>query len=318
MKNERELLSRSKIIYDLTKEIVENETKANKRFYNWAYHETWMLQDFPKTLASKKAYELFYNKYKKDIRNCDWFNKEISESRDDKNRRLFMHEHLTTSEDFKQELIYLYKQNKLSVEKVKDLILQQRVCWITREEDDLLRKKYKSHRPNPLHSYKECGIEIYDEENEDLSNIMIPTFTIEKSLPNMPFIENISHTIMENIKTSIMQKFPNFYAHYSPSYIQIWKKTWNNQGKRGVHFELSPQKSKGFNDILGKDQFTISFKFHNENNTPNLPKTKVYFRREYSFLEKSIQNSIELLLNDIQKIINTDELNIDEAHKRLS
>ena len=43
-------------------------------------------------------------------------------------------------------------------------------------------------------------LEIYDEKNEDLSNIMVPTFTIEKSLPNMPFIENISQTIMENIK----------------------------------------------------------------------------------------------------------------------
>lgn len=178
MKNERELLSRSKVVFDLTKEIVENNTPANKRFFYWAYHETWMLQDFPKILASKKAYELFYDKYKKDIRDYDWFSKETTESRDHKNKRMFMHEHLTTSEDFKQELIHLYKQNNLSVEKVKDLILQQRVCWITREEDDALRKQYKSHRPHPLQAYKECGIEIYDEEHEDLSNIMIPTFNL--------------------------------------------------------------------------------------------------------------------------------------------
>ena len=68
---------------------------------------------------------VFYDKYKRDIRNYDWFSKETTESRDNKNKRMFMHEHLTTSEDFKQELIYLYKQNKLSVEKVKDLIAKQ-------------------------------------------------------------------------------------------------------------------------------------------------------------------------------------------------
>ena len=318
MKNERELLFRSKIIYDLTKEIVENNTKANNRFYNWAYHETWMLQDFPNVLASKKAYELFYNKYRKDIRNYDWFSQKVSKIRDNKKKKIFVHEHLTTSEDFKQELIYLYKQNKLSVEKVKDLILQQRVCWITREEDDLLNKKYKKHRNNPLQAYKECGIEIYEEENEDLSNVMIPSFTFEEPSTETHLPNTNSIKIMETIKNSIMQRFPNFNAHYSSSYIQIWKKTWNNQGKRGVHFELTPQKSKGFGGILGKDQFIISFKFHNENNTPNLPKTKVYFKREYSFLEKSISSSIESLLNDIQKIINTDELIVDEVYKNLS
>ena len=167
MKNERELLSRSKIIYDLTKEIVENNTPANKRFFYWAYHETWMLQDFPKILASKKAYELFYNKYKRDIRNYDWFSKETTESRDNKNKRMFMHEHLTTSEDFKQELIYLYKQNKLSVEKVRDLILQQRVCWITREEDDLLRKKSRT-------------VDVIDEKIVEILEDIIKNSTFEE------------------------------------------------------------------------------------------------------------------------------------------
>ena len=179
---ERELNVRSNMIYNMTKEVVENDTDANKRLFFWLCHETWMLKKFPKFLTSKKAYEMFYAMYKQDIRNFGWADSKVEKCKNSNKKRQFMHEHLTTTNDFKNELVYLYKKGLLTVDKVKDLILQQRICWITREEDDILThtKTYKDHRPNPLLAYKECGIEIYECEKADLSNIMIPTFDIAK------------------------------------------------------------------------------------------------------------------------------------------
>lgn len=327
---ERELDVRCKIIYDMTKEIVENRTKANSRLFYWAYHETWMLKLFPKCLASKKAYELFFEKYKKDIRECDWFNQAILECRDDKDKRLFMHEHLTTSEDFKQELIYLYKNNQLSVEKIKELISQQRVCWITRDEDDKLNKSgYNKHRPDPLAAYTECGIEIYDAENADLSNIMKPSVHPQKykTTAEKYFEETLKDSkiavesieIMIKIANKISSTFPNFNVHTASSYVQIWKKTWNNRGKKGIHFELAPQQVHDFDRIAGKENFVITFKLHNEANTqhimPQIPRTKVYFKKEYSFLKNDLDSSIEQLIKDIARIISIDENTIDNAHQ---
>lgn len=323
---ERELDTRCKIIYDLAKEVVENNTDANTRFFYWAYHETWMLKAFPKCLASKKAYSLFYNKYHKDIREFDWFSKETTYWKDDNNKRQFMHEHLTTSDDFKNELIYLYKKNELTVNKIKDLISQQRICWITREEDDVLRKTktYKHHRPNPILAYKECGIEIYDAENEDLTNIMIPTFSQDGGYKNNIImlddepLKNNSINLLEKIKNAIIKDFPNYCVHYSLSYIQIWKNTWNNEGKKGIHFELTPQKSRGFQSLFCSEQFYITFKLHNETNTCKLLpqiKNKTYFKQSFCFLPHSIESSIGKLIGFIHKIINIDENDIDLAHK---
>ena len=202
-------------------------------------------------------------------------------------------------------------------EKVKELFFQQRVCWVTREEDDVLNhtKTYKSHRPNPLEAYKECGIEIYELEKEDLSNIMIPTF----SKPNE--LSDKSEKLMNLIKSEIIKMFPEYCVHWSASYIQIWKNSWNNRGKQGVHFELRPYKSQGFKCIHGNDKFAISFNLHNETNTRDIIKgveRKNYFKKEYSFLGQEIPSSIKMLLEDIQKIINLDEHKVDLAHKNFS
>ena len=52
----------------------------------------------------------------------------------------------------------------------------QRLCWITKEENSILSQKgYKKHRNNPLKAYKNCDICIYDEEKENLKNIMKTT-----------------------------------------------------------------------------------------------------------------------------------------------
>ena len=236
-----------------------------------------------------------------------------------------MHEHLTTSEDFKQELIYLYKNNQLSIAKIKELIGQQRICWITREEDDILKgtKTYKSHRPNPLLAYKECGIEIYEEEKADLDNIMIPTFDSDTNKIRTEDFScnsiNDSKKLLEEIKNEISKNLTNFNIHYSMSYIQIWKSNWNNQGKRGLHFELSPQRNKGFSNIYGNEEFVITFKLHNEENNfnfmPQIPKTKFYFKKQYSFSKQSIKKSIKELIIDVKKMIDIDESNIDMAHE---
>ena len=74
---ERELNVRSNMIYNMTKEVVENDTDANKRLFFWLCHETWMLKKFPKFLTSKKAYEMFYAMYKQDIRDFGWADSKV-------------------------------------------------------------------------------------------------------------------------------------------------------------------------------------------------------------------------------------------------
>ena len=325
--NENELESRARIIYDTVKEVVENPTEANKRLFKWACHEIWMLKAFDRVLTSKKAYQMFYEIYKKDIRDFDWFDGKISKIKDNNGKRMFMQEHLTTTDDFKNELIHLYKNNELSVQKVKQLILQQRICWITREEDNKLNAKgYRKHRDNPLEAYKDCEIEIYESDKASLNNLMIPSFelpkksggrkreTVKAKQPSE--ISNETIELLETIKSKMMSELPDFNVHYSMSYFQIWKKTWNNQGKRGIHFELKPQKT--FGKILGIEKFRITINLHNEDNTrdvmPQIPRSQMLLKKEYSFLKQDTDNSINALIQDVKRQISLHEKEIDNAH----
>lgn len=326
--SERELDVRCKILYDLTKEYVENASRATSRLFYWAYHETWMLMAFPKVLASKKAYNLFFEKYKEDIREYGWFSGKIEDCREDNKKRTFMHEHLTTSEDFKRELIYLYENDSLNIDKIKTLLLQQRVCWVTREEDDRLNAMgYRDHRADPLQAYKECGIEIYEAEKEDLGNVMIPSVSLVKT----PKIKGLSEgqkveaglsiKLLERIREVVSIKLSDFNFHYCMSYIQIWKKSWNNRGKTSVHIELTTNSKHGFYNLVGNDALSITFRLHNEVSSrglfPQIPKSKKYMVKEYSFLNENLDRSINELVDDIKKIILIDEQQIDLAHQKL-
>ena len=170
---ERELNFICDIIVRLTKENAENPTPAIKRLFRWAYHETWMLKSFSRPLASKKAFDYFYEKTGQDIRDFGW-----DDTVKDKNGQRFlvrkdcMHEHMIPSSMIEKMLMKEFKQGTLTIEKVKDIISKQRICWILREEDEELdRRGYRSYRANPMDAYMDVGIELYDEDTTRLKKM---------------------------------------------------------------------------------------------------------------------------------------------------
>lgn len=180
---ERELDTWCKLILDYTKERVENDSVATRWIFDTATHDEWVLSMFPKHLASVEAYNQFYELTGEDIRNFNWNSKaRTKEGKSITVHKIFVDEHMTTAHDFKYELIYLYQKGELSVGKIKQLISKQRLCWITKEEDKKLNKNgFRNHRQNPIEAYKTCGIEIYDTNNENLDDIMKPTFSFVTS-----------------------------------------------------------------------------------------------------------------------------------------
>lgn len=76
----------------------------------------------------------------------------------------------------------------LNIQKIKELISKQRLCWITKDENKQLNALgYRKHRENPLKAYEDCGIEIYDRENEDLNDIQTNphSITVSSKLKNI-------------------------------------------------------------------------------------------------------------------------------------
>ena len=177
MDEQRELNFWSKLLLDVTKETIENNSNAVKQIFRQLTRESWKLNTFQKNLASTKAYNEFYDLTGQDIRNFNWTSKVKTKQGETKRvEKMFKFEHLTTASDFQKELIHLYRSNLLTIEKIKELLQTQQICWITIEEDKELNKKYLKHRPNPLQAYKECNIDIYQLENVNPEKIMKPTF----------------------------------------------------------------------------------------------------------------------------------------------
>ena len=56
---EQELNVWCNTLYNYTKQMAENPTRANKWIFDKASHDEWILSKFPKHLSSVKAYNLF-------------------------------------------------------------------------------------------------------------------------------------------------------------------------------------------------------------------------------------------------------------------
>ncbi len=228
MKNydkERELNVWCKCILDYTKERVENDSVATRWIFDRVTHDEWVLSLFPKHLASVEAYQQFYQLTGKDIRNYDW-NSTIKTKNGEVIivHQLFVDEHLTTAHDFKYEIISLYKKGELTIEKIKELISQQRLCWITKEENKNLTKNgFGIHRVDPLKAYELSGIKIYDVEKENLQ-IMKPTFSRSESkiLPNLSSPIDIFNKLKNYFSNNLFdgKKFIfNFYENEAYAWI---------------------------------------------------------------------------------------------------
>lgn len=157
----RELDFCVKQLIDWTKEYIENKTNYIAYCFRYIYRDIWLLQSSEKYLASEKAYNDFFELTKKDIREFNWSNKVKINNKSVYVYSLFVAEHMTTANDFKNSLIDLYNKNKLNSTEVKKLIQKQQLCWITKEENIELNKHgFSKHRPDPDKAYEICGIKI--------------------------------------------------------------------------------------------------------------------------------------------------------------
>lgn len=79
--------------------------------------------------------------------------------KDVKGRSRLVYEHTTPISEFFYQLLKCKSVDEVGFK----LLDYSGVCWITREENDILSKKFKSKRPNGWKQcYKECGIELAD------------------------------------------------------------------------------------------------------------------------------------------------------------
>ena len=114
------------MLYDYTCAMIDNPTVANKWIFDRASHDEWVLSKFPKHLASINAYNEFYNLTGQDIRNFDWLSYvKIKNGTKICVHQYFVDEHLTTAFDFKNRLLELCAENKLTIDKIKEILLNK-------------------------------------------------------------------------------------------------------------------------------------------------------------------------------------------------
>jgi hypothetical protein len=59
-----------------------------------------------------------------------------------------------------------------------------------------------------------------------------------------------SYNIRDLLVSSLSEAFPTFRVHFAPSYIQIYKDSWPNKSKTGIHFEIQPSRDIKFDSLL--------------------------------------------------------------------
>lgn len=250
MDKEKDYDTWCKMLLDYTQAMVHNPTVANKWIFDRASHDEWVLSKFPKHLASVKAYNEFYDLTGKDIRDFDW----LSSVKTNDGTKIvvyqhFVDEHMTTAFDFKTKLLELCEEGKLDVEKIKELIAMQRLCWITKDENKQLNALgYRKHRENPLEAYEDCGIEIYDKENEDLDNIQTNPHGITSSsklgeiCPELE-IEVSEMRDEEKIRRDFFDKLAQYFKENNSDFVVKYKNNCE-------HFDVRKTSDLSFNKIM--------------------------------------------------------------------
>ena len=239
-----------KMLLDYTQAMVHNPTVANKWILDRASHDEWVLSKFPKHLASVKAYNEFYDLTGKDIRDYDW----LSSVKTNDGTKIVVHqhfvdEHMTTAFDFKTKLLRLCEEGKLDIQKIKELISKQRLCWITKDEDKQLNAQgYRKHRENPLKAYENCGIEIYDKDNEDLDNIqtnphdITTSSKLKKICPELE-IEVSGMRDDEKIRRDFFDKLAQYFKENNSDFVVKYKNNCE-------HFDVRKTSDLSFNKIM--------------------------------------------------------------------
>ena len=250
MDKEKDYDTWCKMLLDYTQAMVHNPTVANKWIFDRASHDEWVLSKFPKHLASVKAYNEFYDLTGKDIRDFDWLSSvKINDGTKIVVHQHFVDEHMTTAFDFKTKLLKLCEEGKLDIQKIKELISKQRLCWITKDEDKQLNAQgYRKHRENPLKAYENCGIEIYDKDNEDLDNIqtnphdITTSSKLKKICPELE-IEVSEMKDEEKIRRNFFNKLAQYFKEKNSDFVVKYKNNCE-------HFDVRKTSDLSFNKIM--------------------------------------------------------------------
>lgn len=134
---------------------------------------------------------------------------------------------------------------------------------------------------------------------------------------------NEPSSLVQFLLQEIEVQIPNIevpHCSFPCTFIQIWKKNWNNNGKTGVHIQLDPTKEKSFLNMFGKEFFKITIALHNESTTQKLGveiPEKFARTREYSFLKEDRVNSVNMLIKDVKRFLSEVEQDVDDAFEKI-
>ena len=144
-------------LLDGIRSIYNSSTKKKSRLFNNTIKAIFrsITDDKKVEYISKKALE----KAKElgiDLYSMTWLN----QNKFDPKRKIFHYEHCVTIKELRLAVLN-------SNEDIQKIIKREVVCWILKEENKILDKKYKSSRPGGWkRCYKDCGIEILKNKKE--------------------------------------------------------------------------------------------------------------------------------------------------------
>jgi len=119
--------------------------------------------------------------------------------------------------------------------------------------------------------------------------------------------------VKNKLRELVQKRFGEEYEIYCSKYgyIQIWKKSWNNDNCNGIHYEILCD----FRHIIGYD-IKVQFAVHNEARTRKIyPQIKHQTIKENKYKfdnSKNIQTSIDEIINEMYNIAKVHNMIIDE------
>lgn len=118
--------------------------------------------------------------------------------------------------------------------------------------------------------------------------------------------------VKNKLEECIKNKFGNEYnIHCAKTYLQIWKKRWDNDGGKGIHYEILSD----FSNIIG-DGISVEYAIHNEVKTRKLYpdiKPRTIKEEKYKFdVQNNIENSIKQIVDEMYRIAEENNKEIEE------
>ena len=147
-------------------------------------------------------------------------------------------------------------------------------------------------------------VEFYIDNKNVIDNILI---NYKKQC------ELVKNKLDELIKNKFGENYETYCSRYG--YIQIWKKSWNNENYNGIHYEILCD----FLHIIGYDT-KVQFAIHNEAKTRKMyPQIKHQIVKENKYKldsSKNIENSINEIVNEMYNIAEENNMIIDEIFNK--